>query len=79
MIVDVKDASFGVIHGRAVLWLVDFSLSASTGLRDHFSQQVRYPFGDSVYTCGSHEILIDGLGMQQALLMSPSQIIEWRE
>jgi hypothetical protein len=42
MIVDVKDAGFRMFHGR-LFWSVDFSVTASTGLRDHFSHQ-RLPF-----------------------------------
>jgi hypothetical protein len=75
MIVDVKDASFRVFHGRR-FWLVDFSLSARTRLRDHFSHR-RLPF--RLGSPAVPEIIIDGLGALQALLTSPSHIIESRE
>ena len=79
MIVDVKDASFRVDHGGG-LELVDFSVSASTGLCDYFSQQGGSRFGATKgFPCDAPEIFIDGFGTQQSLLTSPSRIFEWRE
>ena len=65
-----------VLTAAAVLQLVDFSVSASTGLRDHFSHQWGCPLGAIKCSRGAHQIFIDGLGTQEALLTSPSRIIE---
>jgi len=75
MIVDVKDASFRLLHGGRFDGF-DFSVSASTGLRDHFSHQWGCPLGAIKCSRGAHQIFIDGLGTQEALLTSPSRIIE---
>ena len=56
----------------------DFSLTASAGLRDYFSRQ-EAPLAVTGLAAIADEIFIDGFGWQQALLASPSPIIESRE
>jgi hypothetical protein len=67
MIVNVKDASFRMFHGGNWQWLAP-SVSASNGLRDHFSHRL-----------GQLEIFIDGLGPEQAILTPSSQILGSRD
>jgi len=67
MIVNVKDASFRVFHGGDWQWIAP-SVSASCGLRDHFSHRL-----------GQLEIFIDGLGPEQAILTPSSRISRMQE
>ena len=66
MIVDVKDASFGVFHGGR---FCNWSILA-------YQHQPVYAI---ISRTSAHEIFIDGLGPQQSLLTLPSRIIKWRE
>jgi hypothetical protein len=77
MIVDVKDASFRVFHGRRFC-------SGSISAYQHepvcaITSRTREVALSVGFSCGAHEIFIDVLGAPQALLTSPSHIIERRE
>ena len=67
MIVNVKDASFRMFHCGDLQWLAP-SVSASNGLRDHFSHRL-----------GAFEIFIDELGLEQAILAPSSRTIGRRD
>jgi len=67
MVVNVKDASFRMFHGVDWQWRAS-SVSASYGLRDHFSHRL-----------GQLEIFIDGLGPEQAILTPSSRISRMQE
>ena len=74
MIVDVKDASSCVFHSRRFCsWSISaYQHEPVCAITSRTRGEVVFSVG---FSGGAHEIFIDGLGAQQALLTSPSHII----